>query len=204
MITIVDYGLGNVLAFANIYKGLNIDATIARNSTELRRASKIILPGVGAYDHAMERLEQSTMRPILNELVQEKRIPVLGICVGMQILGRSSDEGERPGLGWLNGEVKGFKSTGTFELPVPHIGWNDVEVAPGGSRLFVEIESGARFYFLHSFFFACDDPADTAAVSTYGVRFSCAVHRDNVYGVQFHPEKSHQYGTQLLKNFAAL
>jgi imidazole glycerol-phosphate synthase subunit HisH len=202
--TIVDYGLGNVLAFANIYKGLNIDATIARGPSELRRASKIILPGVGAYDHAMERLEQSTMRPVLNELVQEKRVPVLGICVGMQILGRSSDEGKLPGLGWLAGEVRGFKSQGGFSLPVPHIGWNDVEVAPGGSRLFTEIEANARFYFLHSFFFDCDDTADVAAVSTYGVRFSCAVHRNNVYGVQFHPEKSHQYGTQLLKNFAAL
>lgn len=202
--TIVDYGLGNVRAFANIYKGLNIEATIARTPSELQRASKIILPGVGAYDHAMEGLEQSTMRPVLDELVQEKRVPVLGVCVGMQILGRSSDEGKRAGLGWLDGEVRGFKSQASFELPVPHLGWNDVEAAQRGSELFTHLESTARFYFLHSFFFDCDDPADVAAVSTYGVRFSCAVHRDNVYGVQFHPEKSHQAGTQLLKNFAAL
>jgi imidazole glycerol-phosphate synthase subunit HisH len=202
--TIVDYGLGNVRAFANIYKGMNIDATIARTPAELRSASKIILPGVGAYDHAMERLEQSTMRPVLDELVQEKRVPVLGVCVGMQILGRSSEEGKRPGLAWLDGDVRGFKSQGTFDMPVPHLGWNDVEATQRGSELFIQLDSSARFYFLHSFFFECDDPADIAAVSTYGVRFSCAVRRDNVYGVQFHPEKSHQQGTQLLKNFAAL
>jgi len=202
--TIVDYGLGNVRAFANIYKGLNIDAMIARTPSELQRASKIILPGVGAYDHAMEGLDQSTMRPVLDELVKEKRVPVLGVCVGMQILGRSSEEGKRAGLGWLDGEVRGFKSQASFDLPVPHLGWNDVEPAQRGSELFTHLESTAKFYFLHSFFFDCDDPADVAAVSTYGVRFSCAVHRDNVYGVQFHPEKSHQAGTQLLKNFAAL
>jgi glutamine amidotransferase len=202
--TIVDYGLGNVRAFANIYKGLNIDAAIARTPSELQRASKIILPGVGAYDHAIERLEQSTMRPVLDELVLEKRVPVLGVCVGMQILGRSSEEGKLPGLGWLDGEVRGFKSNAGFELPVPHLGWNDVEAVARGSELFTQLEATAKFYFLHSFFFDCDDPADVAAVSTYGVRFSCAVRRDNVYGVQFHPEKSHQHGTQLLKNFAAL
>jgi imidazole glycerol-phosphate synthase subunit HisH len=202
--TIVDYGLGNVLAFANIYKRLNIDATIARSPSELRSASKIILPGVGAYDHAMERLEQSTMRPVLSELVQERRVPVLGICIGMQMLGRCSEEGTLPGLGWLDGEVKGFKSQAGFDLPVPHIGWNDVEAVPGGNGLFTQLESGAKFYFLHSFYFDCDASVDVAAMSTYGVRFTCAVHRNNVYGVQFHPEKSHQYGTQLLRNFAAL
>jgi glutamine amidotransferase len=201
---IVDYGLGNVRAFANIYKRLNIDATIARSPSELRRASKIILPGVGAYDHAMERLEQSTMRPVLDELVQVNRVPVLGVCVGMQILGRSSEEGKLPGLGWLEGEVKGFKSQPGFDLPVPHMGWNDVEAEPGSRGLFTELESGAKFYFLHSFFFDCEDSASIAAVCTYGIRFTCAVHRDNVYGVQFHPEKSHEHGTQLLKNFAAL
>jgi glutamine amidotransferase len=202
--TIVDYGLGNVLAFANIYKRLNIGVTIARSPAELQRASKIILPGVGAYDHTMARLEQSTMRPVLSELVQVKRVPVLGVCVGMQMLGRSSEEGKLRGLGWLDGEVRGFNSAAGFDLPVPHIGWNDVEPAPGSGGLFTQLEPSAKFYFLHSFYFHCDDSADIAAVSTYGVRFTCAVRRDNVYGVQFHPEKSHEYGTQLLKNFAAL
>jgi len=202
--TIVDYGLGNVFAFANIYKGLNIDATIARTPAELERASKIILPGVGAFDHAMERLEQSTMRPVLDDLVLQKRVPVLGVCVGMQMLGRSSEEGKLRGLGWLEGEVRGFKSQSGFDLPVPHIGWNDIDAAPGGSGLFTQLEHGSQFYFLHSFYFDCDDSADIAAASTYGIRFSCAVRRDNVYGVQFHPEKSHQQGTQLLRNFAAL
>jgi glutamine amidotransferase len=204
VIAIVDYGLGNVLAFANIYKSLNIDATIARTPADLLRASKIILPGVGAYDQAMTRLNQSTMRATLDELVKKERLPVLGVCVGMQMLGRSSEEGKLRGLGWLDGDVRSFKSLAGFSLPVPHIGWNDVEVAPAGSGLFTQLTTNARFYFLHSFYLACDDTADIAAFSTYGVRFGCAVRRDNIYGVQFHPEKSHEYGTQLLKNFAAL
>lgn len=202
--TIIDYGLGNVLAFANIYKRLNIDVVIARAPSDLQGASKIILPGVGAYDHAMNRLEQSTMRPVLDDLVQHRGIPVLGVCVGMQMLGRTSEEGNVPGLGWLNADVRSFKAQPGFNLPVPHIGWNEVEAAPGHSGLFTHIEADARFYFLHSYYVACDEAADVAAVSTYGVRFSCAVRRGNVYGVQFHPEKSHEHGTQLLKNFAAL
>jgi glutamine amidotransferase len=204
VITIVDYGLGNVLAFANIYKRLNIDVSIARGPADLQNASKIILPGVGAYDHAMTRLEQSKMRPVLDELVQRKHVPVLGVCIGMQMLARGSDEGKVPGLGWLDADVRSFKGQPSFDLPIPHIGWNDVEVAPGGSGLFTHLEADARFYFLHSYYLDCDDIADIAAVSTYGLRFSCAVRRANVYGVQFHPEKSHEHGTQLLKNFAAL
>lgn len=203
MIKIVDYGLGNILAFHNMYKRLNIDAAIARTADELRDASKVILPGVGAFDHAMELLDRSGMRQTLDELILGRRMPVLGICVGMQMLARSSEEGQAPGLGWIEGRVKGFRSLRQPDLVLPHMGWNDVSPV-SNTRLFDELRSDARFYFLHSFYFECDRQENVAAVSRYGIDFSCAVEAGNIHGVQFHPEKSHHFGTQLLKNFAEL
>lgn len=204
MITIVDYGLGNVRAFTNVYRRLNVDVRSARSADELRDATRIILPGVGAFDHAMELLDASGMRPTLDALVREQRVPVLGICVGMQILASSSEEGSRPGLSWIPGRVRSFRSLGLGDrLPLPHMGWNDVTpLAPG--PLFRKLEQEARFYFLHSFFFECERPADRLALSRYGAEFACAVQSGNVLGVQFHPEKSHHFGTQLLQNFADL
>lgn len=203
MIALVDYGLGNISAFANLYKRLNVKLLVARTPAELESASKIILPGVGAFDHAMERLNDSGMRPTLEHLVTEKKTPLLGVCVGMQMLGQSSEEGQRAGLGWIPGKVRNLRSRSGFDSPLPHMGWNDVRpVAPIG--LFRKLEVGARFYFLHSFYFETDDSADVAAVTDYGGEFSCVVARESVFGVQFHPEKSHQFGIQLLQNFADL
>lgn len=202
MIRVIDYGLGNISAFLNMYKRLNIEAAVARTPDELRQADKLILPGVGAFDHAMELLDASGMRATLDELVTQRQVPVLGICVGMQILARGSDEGSAAGLGWIDAHVKGFKSLGQ-DLLLPHMGWNDVRPA-GDARLFTGLENECRFYFLHSFYFHCERPQDVAAVSRYGIDFSCAVHAGNIYGVQFHPEKSHHFGAQLLKNFAEL
>ncbi len=204
MITIVDYGLGNVQAIANIYKRLEVPARLARSADELADATHVILPGVGAFDWAMARLEASGMRATLDELVLGRRRPALGICVGMQMMARSSDEGRAAGLGWIDATVKLFDDA-RFAGPthLPHMGWNDVRPArPGG--LFAGLESDARFYFLHSYYFAPNDPADLLASADYGGAFACAVQRGNVHGVQFHPEKSHGWGIQLLKNFAAL
>lgn len=203
MIAIVDYGLGNILAFANMFKRLNIEARVARSAGELAGADKIILPGVGAFDHAMVLLQASGMREVLDEQVIEKRTPVLGICVGMQILAKSSDEGRLPGLGWIAGKVRAFNATAAANLPLPHMGWNDVHPV-AGQPLFTQMEVDARFYFLHSFFFECAHPAGVAATAHYGIDFSCAVHAGNVHGVQFHPEKSHHWGARLLQNFAEL
>ncbi len=202
MIAIIDYGLGNILAFLNVYNRLNIPVTVAKSAVDLRSATRLILPGVGSFDHAMQQLDQSGMRQLVEQLVMRDKVPVLGICVGMQMLAKSSEEGELPGLGWIDGTVKKFD---LLAMPsgtnLPHMGWNDVNpVVTGG--LFKGIEQDSLFYFLHSFYFECHQQSNILALSDYGGNFSCAVRQDNVYGVQFHPEKSHHFGSQLLKNFA--
>lgn len=202
MITIVDYGLGNVGAFANTYKRMDVPVRTARTADELASAERIILPGVGAFDAAMDMLDGSGMRDTLEELVVSQGKPVIGICVGMQMLAEGSDEGDRPGLGWIPGRVRHFANApSNADLPMPHMGWNDVKPA-AGEALFRGLEADARFYFLHSFYFEPADAADAAAHASYGLEFASAVRRGNVYGVQFHPEKSHHFGSTLLKNFA--
>ena len=204
MIHIVDYGLGNLQAFVNMYKRLGFEPVRARTAVDLENATKIILPGVGAFDHAMELLAASGMRERLDDLVLAQRVPVLGICVGMQILANSSEEGPGQGLGWVSGRVCSFSGNqASAALPMPHMGWNDV-VPAAGSPLFKGLESDARFYFLHSYYFECSASASVAARADYGFQFDCAVQNSNVFGVQFHPEKSHHWGAALLKNFAEL
>ncbi len=203
MIHIVDYGLGNVLALQNMYKRMNVDVALARSAADLADAKRVILPGVGAFNHAMQLLNRSGMREPLDALVRDGRTPVLGICVGMQMLGRSSSEGTERGLGYVDGDVRGFKALALPDLLLPHMGWNDVRPLRSGG-LFAGLETDARFYFLHSYYFNCDRAGDAVAVSTYGVEFACAVQVGNVYGVQFHPEKSHHFGAQLLKHFAEI
>lgn len=200
MIHIVDYGLGNILAFLNVYNRLNYPVRVARSADDLEGSTKLILPGVGAFDDAMVRLEASGMREAITSRVLEHGIPVLGVCVGMQMLAESSEEGRRPGLGWIPGIVRRFQCA-SFALP--HMGWNDV-VATRAGCVFRGMEQEARFYFLHSYYFECREAADTLAVADYGGKFACAVNRSRIYGVQFHPEKSHHWGVQLLKNFAEL
>ncbi|WP_313950773.1 imidazole glycerol phosphate synthase subunit HisH [Accumulibacter sp.] len=204
MIHIVDYGLGNIQAFVTMYKRLGVATVRARCEDDLRDANKLILPGVGAFDHAMALLDASGMRQALEQLVKRDRVPVLGICVGMQILADSSEEGVGAGLGWVKGQVRSFAGNpASAALPMPHMGWNDVLPA-AGCRLFKTLEDEARFYFLHSYYLECADVTSAVARADYGFRFACAVQNDNVFGVQFHPEKSHHWGAALLKNFAEL
>lgn len=204
MISIVNYGLGNVQAFANMYKRLGIEARLVSRAEELDDAKSVILPGVGAFDHALNLLDRSGMRPRLCELVENCKIPVLGVCVGMQLLADSSEEGCLPGLGWIPGRVRSFADNeASSRLPQPHMGWNDVRPVRESSLL-NKLEKDARFYFLHSYYFETAEAGAEIASANYGLDFSCIVNAGNVYGVQCHPEKSHHWGAQLLKNFAEI
>jgi imidazole glycerol-phosphate synthase subunit HisH len=208
MITIIGYGLGNVSAFASMYKRMNIDVRVAETAADLTGATRLILPGVGSFDHAMNLFNASGMRGPAEELILGAGVPVLGVCVGMQILAERSDEGVEPGLGWIPGSVRLMADAqGRNDLPMPHMGWNDVcptATAGPSISLFAGLETDARFYFLHSYFFDPTLPETVAATAGYGGQFACAVSRGNVHGVQFHPEKSHHWGAALLKNFAGV
>ncbi|WP_222535562.1 imidazole glycerol phosphate synthase subunit HisH [Pedobacter polysacchareus] len=204
MIALIDYGVGNIRAFTNIYKQLNLPIKIAKSEDDLIDVTKIILPGVGAFDHAMDQLNHSGMRQRLDDLVLKQAVPVVGICVGMQMLANSSDEGKSAGLGWINASVKKFdESKISYSTHLPHMGWNDIKSVKR-SPILEGLEKDAKFYFLHSYYFHCNDLENTIATTDYGIEFCCAVNKDNIYGVQFHPEKSHQFGIQLLNNFAKL
>lgn len=204
MITIINYGLGNISAFINAFNQLNLPIRIASRYNELENATKLILPGVGAFDNAMRKLEKSGMAKELDDLVINKRVPILAVCVGMQMLACSSEEGCMPGLGWIDGKVKRFSpSSRSQTMRVPHMGWNNVKPIKSDG-LFLGLDYSARFYFLHSYYFKNSCSEDTIAVTDYYGEFSCAVNRGNIYGVQFHPEKSHHWGLSLLENFAKL
>ncbi|MES2697356.1 MAG: imidazole glycerol phosphate synthase subunit HisH, partial [Verrucomicrobiota bacterium] len=177
--------------------------TVAKTAQELSQATRIILPGVGAFDWAMMRLNASGMRECLDELVVGKQVPVLGICVGMQMMAKRSDEGKLPGLGWVDGEVKLLESDGPFKRrALPHMGWNDV--APTEQVTLFKDIANPRYYFLHSYHFVLPDATAKLAEADYHGRITCAVRKNNIYGVQFHPEKSHEWGVSLLRNFSKL
>lgn len=203
MIALVDYGLGNIQAFSNIFHRLGFPVKLARTAQDIESASKLILPGVGAFDSAMSRLNASGMRDKLDEMVLERKVDVLGICVGMQMMARRSDEGELQGLGWIDADVVRF-DTSRFnqQTHLPHMGWNDVE--PLATDTLFRGLSDPRYYFLHSYYVAPRDPATVLARASYGVPFAAAVRAGNIYGTQFHPEKSHACGIGLLRNFAEI
>ncbi len=205
MICIVDYGVGNIQAFLNLFKRLGLEAKRVDTPGALSDADRLVLPGVGHFDHAMQRLNDSGMRPKLEQLVLGAQLPVIGICVGMQMLAQGSDEGKLPGLNWVPGRVRAFVNQ--FEsaaLPMPHMGWNELQPR-AHSKLFSRgFEGGAQFYFLHSYFFDAEDKRDVAATASYGLDFDAVVSRGHIHGVQCHPEKSHHWGEQLLKNFVEL
>ena len=204
MITIVDYGVGNLRAFVNLYKRLNIPTKIAQNKSDLENAQKLLLPGVGHYDFAMKQLNESGMKDTLDDLVLRKKIPVLGVCVGMQMMAKSSEEGKLEGLGWLDAVVKKIDETKINQITkLPHMGWNCVEVNQK-TKLFESLEDNPEFYFLHSYYFSCNDFSNSIGTTEYGGNFTSAVNHNNIYGIQFHPEKSHRNGEVLLCNFAKI
>lgn len=201
MIAIVNYGMGNLGSIQNMFRRIGVPARIVSDPVELRQSSKVLLPGVGAFDAAMVRIAAAGLRPVLDELALERRVPLLGICLGMQLLTRSSEEGKLPGLGWIAGGAQRFPRVAG--LPVPHMGWN-VARPSGRSGLTEGLGAEPRFYFVHSYYVRVDDEQDSLLKTTYGLPFDSAINHGNIYGAQFHPEKSHKFGMQLLKNFAAL
>lgn len=204
MISLINYGSGNIHAIANTYKRLNIPYKITCDKAELKNAQKLILPGVGDFDETMMLLNDLGIKDVLDELVMVKKVPILGVCVGMQILGESSEEGKSAGFGWIKGKVKKIDVNELSTKPhLPHMGWNTVEPIKN-SILFDNIIFENGFYFLHSYYFDCEYDADILATTKYGVEFASAIHHENVYGFQFHPEKSHQNGIELFRNFARL
>jgi glutamine amidotransferase len=202
MLTIINYGSGNVRAISNIYDHLNIKYKIIDKVVDFpSETTKILLPGVGAFDETMKSLNNSGFRELLDEKVIIDKIPVLGICVGMQILSEGSEEGELEGLGWIKGYVKKFDISKLNFLPkVPHLGWNSI-IAAHDSKLFDGIDFQTGFYFIHSYYFECINPSDILTTTEYGDTFTSTVNHNNIFGTQYHPEKSHKNGIQLLNNF---
>lgn len=204
MIVIVDYDMGNVGSIANMLKKIGAPAIISADPAQIEAASKLILPGVGAFDTGMTNLERSGLRQLLDHKVMSRGTPVLGICLGMELFTGRSEEGDCPGLGWIEGRTMRFRfAEGTEELNVPHMGWNSVRTVPG-TGLLQDLEEGGRFYFVHSYHVVCDRETDVVGWTRYGYEFASVLERGHVMGTQFHPEKSHRFGLAVLRNFAAL
>lgn len=205
MIKIVDYGVGNIQALLKIFKRLGVDADRVSNPESLEDASHLILPGVGNFDNAMRSLNDSGLRSSLDKAVLENKIPILGVCVGMQMMATNSEEGSLSGLDWIPGQIKSFAGNeNASSLPLPHMGWNTLD-SYKKSKLFLSgFEKPPEFYFLHSYYYDALDSSDVAANSFYGIDFHAAIAHDNIYGIQCHPEKSHKWGMQLLQNFSKI
>lgn len=203
MLVIVDYGVGNLNSIQNMFKKTGVSSIISSNIDDIKSGTKILLPGMGHFDNCMKRFNQSGLRQVIEKRVFDEKIPLLGICVGLQMFMESSEEGTEAGLGWIKGRTIRFvQDKMDSSLKVPNMGWNIIN-STKESLLLKDLQH-ARFYFAHSFHVEVDNPADELANCVYGYQYTCAVERDNLYGVQFHPEKSHRYGMQLLKNFAVV
>jgi glutamine amidotransferase len=203
VIVVVDYKMGNVGSVLNMLKKIGTQAVLSSSPDVVASADKVILPGVGAFDTGMRNIEALGLRPVLDRKVMELGTPVLGICLGMQLLTERSEEGALPGLGWIRGETVRFRFDGSdSRLKVPHMGWNEVRVLRGdGIFRGLADEQDTAFYFVHSFHVVCREPTDVLARTHHGYEFDAAVQRGNVIGTQFHPEKSHRFGMKLLRNF---
>lgn len=199
MIVIVDYDVGNLASVCNMLQKAGTDAVISRDRGEILAADKLILPGVGHFDHGMKMLQESGLRDTLDRFALEFRRPVLGICLGAQMLGKMSDEGHQPGLGWIDMECRRFQDSKEFR--VPHMGWAQIQ-SKRPSMLFKNAAPDARYYFVHSYYMTCANPQNIIATCDYGVKFTCSIKNDNIFGVQFHPEKSLRHGLALMSAFA--
>lgn len=203
MVTIIDYGLGNLNSITNMIRHVGGHSRVTGDPGELADADKLILPGVGAFDQGMDVLQNSGIAGALSVSVLERKKPIIGICLGMQLMSTKSEEGSLQGLGWLDAEVKKFRFPADSKLKIPHMGWNTVDIAKFNDLL--DSSMGLhRFYFVHSYHVICNDSADILATAFHGIRFCAAFQKDNIWGVQFHPEKSHRFGMALIKRFLEL
>lgn len=200
-IVIVDYGVGNLGSIANMLKKIGASVAISSDLDVVAQADKLILPGVGAFDNGMQNLHARNLVTTLNQRVLEAQVPILGLCIGMQLFARQSEEGQLPGLGWLAAQVVRFKFPPPLPAPkIPHMGWNTITIKRP-HPLTANLDSETRFYFVHSYHLVCEQTEDNAAAACYGYEFPAVVARANIMGAQFHPEKSHKFGMQLFRNF---
>lgn len=199
MIVIIDYAMGNLGSIVNMCKKIGVTVVSTADHATIRKAEKIILPGVGAFDHAMRHLRERNLVPLLQERALKDKVPFLGICLGMQLLTKNSHEGVEHGLSLVDAETLKFQDT-SGTLRIPHMGWNTITVQKK-SPLLEALDDSARFYFVHSYYVKCNDTDDILATTEYGLTFTSILQHENIFGAQFHPEKSHKFGKQLLKNF---
>ena len=205
MITIVDYGMGNLGSIKNMFKYIGVESKIESDVDKIKNASKILLPGVGSFDTAMKKINESGLKEVLNEKALKEQVPVLGICLGMQLLTNSSEEGILDGLGWVDAKTMSFKSVIDKKYRIPHMGWNIVSES-NESKLtdgFKDFDE-TRFYFVHSYFVKVENEKNSILKTDYGLKFDSAIQKDNIFGAQFHPEKSHKFGMNIFKNFAKI
>ena len=202
-VTIIDYGMGNLGSIQNMFKRIGVDSEITSDKQKIAAAEKILLPGVGAFDAAMERINEGGFRELLNMKALEEKVPTLGICLGMQLLTHSSEEGKLPGLGWIPARTVKFVFENGSKLKVPHMGWNLV-YEKNSSPLTADLPPETRFYFVHSYYVQAEDPKHVLTTTRHGVEFNSIIQKENIFGAQFHPEKSHKFGMKLLENFARI
>ena len=204
LIVIIDYNAGNIKSIQNMLKRIGVKSIIANNAEQISSAEKLILPGVGSFDYGMSNLKSTGLIDILNQKVMIDKIPFLGICLGAQMIGNKSEEGTEKGLGWIDMDVVKFRKESMPEsFKIPHMNWNEIQILKP-SRLLNGLNNDARFYFVHSYHMQTKNSEDSLTKSNHGHDFTSAVEKDNVYGVQFHPEKSHRYGMKILENFAKI
>jgi len=204
MITIIDYGAGNIKSIQNMLKKIGVNSILTKDVSKIEAANKLILPGVGHFDHGMRQLKNSGLIEVLNKKVIEQQTPILGICLGAQMLGNKSEEGQEQGLGWIDMTIIKFNKQLLGEnLKVPHMNWNEINLKKD-TPLFNKLNNESRFYFVHSFHMKTANTKDILCTSEHGYEFVSGVNKNNIYGVQFHPEKSHKFGMQLLQNFSAI
>lgn len=203
MIAVINYGLGNLTSIQNMFRRISVDAVITNDPQKIRGASKLLLPGVGHFKKGMSNLLDTGLGELINVEVKEKGKPILGICLGAQLMTKHSEEGDVDGLGWVDAVTVRFDANKLNKLPIPHMGWSDITLA-NDCELWQNLPADPRFYFVHAYHFLFEERAEVTATSLYGYDFACAFKKGNVFGAQFHPEKSHKFGMKVLENFSKL